>query len=417
MFVAVCLVAANMRMTITGVGPLLDDIAADRGVSAAALGALASVPLVVWGLTSPLVHGLGARLGVSRAVTISLVTLALGTLWRSTPGSPVNLWAGTALIGASLAVGNVLLPAVIKRDFGNRVPLVMGVYTAMLGGIGAVGAGIVVPIAHLDTGSGALGAWGVGTELGWRIALLCTALAVPPAILVWVIASAHRRRGEPVAAVAFAPDATDAKGATPRPAAAPARGTAGRRIWRDPLAWLVALYMGTQSGAFYMISTWLSPIGISHGRTPIVAGIDTMLYQVIGVAGSLLLPVLFRGRLRRWIPALIPVCVAIAASGIVLLPAGMPVWICLGGLASGASLSTAITLMAVRARDHEGASALSGMAQSIGYTLAAIGPFAFGALHDVSDTWTVPLVLLLVALGAQFATGLAVGTERYVLED
>ena len=414
MFVAVCLVAANMRMTITGVGPLLDDIAADRGVSAAALGALASVPLVVWGLTSPLVHGLGARLGVSRAVTISLVTLALGTLWRSIPGSPVNLWAGTALIGASLAVGNVLLPAVIKRDFGNRVPLVMGVYTAMLGGIGAVGAGIVVPIAHLDTGSGALGAWGVGTELGWRIALLCTALAVPPAILVWVIASAPRRRSEPVAT---AHSATGATAAAPAPVPASARGSAGRRIWRDPLAWLVALYMGTQSGAFYMISTWLSPIGISHGRTPIVAGIDTMLYQVIGVAGSLLLPVLFRGRLRRWIPALIPVCVAIAASGIVLLPAGMPVWICLGGLASGASLSTAITLMAVRARDHEGASALSGMAQSIGYTLAAIGPFAFGALHDVSDTWTVPLVLLLVALGAQFAAGLAVGPERYVLED
>ena len=414
MFVAVCLVAANMRMTITGVGPLLDDIAADRGVSAAALGALASVPLVVWGLTSPLVHGLGSRLGISRAVTISLVTLALGTLWRSFPGSPVNLWAGTALIGASLAVGNVLLPAVIKRDFGDRVPLVMGVYTAMLGGVGAVGAGIVVPIAHSDPGLGGLAPWGVGSELGWRIALLCTALAVPPAILVWVIANARRRRIEPVAAAdPRAPDAALA----PVTAAAPPRSSAGRRIWRDSLAWLVALYMGAQSGAFYMISTWLSPIDISHGRTPLVAGVDTMLYQVIGVAGSVLLPVLFRGRLRRWIPALLPVCVAIAATGIVLIPAGMPVWICLGGLASGASLSTAITLMAVRARTHETASALSGMAQSVGYTLAAFGPFAFGALHDLSDTWTVPLLLLLLALGAQFATGLAVGRERYVLED
>ena len=414
MFVAVCLVAANMRMTITGVGPLLDDIAADRGVSAAALGALASVPLVVWGLTSPLVHGLGSRLGISRAVTISLVTLALGTLWRSFPGSPVNLWAGTALIGASLAVGNVLLPAVIKRDFGDRVPLVMGVYTAMLGGVGAVGAGIVVPIAHFDPGLGGLAPWGVGSELGWRIALLCTALAVPPAILVWVIANARRRRIEPVAAAdPRAPDAAFA----PVTATEHPRSSAGRRIWRDSLAWLVALYMGAQSGAFYMISTWLSPIDISHGRTPLVAGVDTMLYQVIGVAGSVLLPVLFRGRLRRWIPALLPVCVAIAATGIVLIPAGMPVWICLGGLASGASLSTAITLMAVRARTHETASALSGMAQSVGYTLAAFGPFTFGALHDLSDTWTVPLVLLLLALGAQFATGLAVGRERYVLED
>lgn len=408
MFVAVCLVAANMRMTITGVGPLLDDIAADRGVSAAALGALASVPLVVWGLTSPLVHGLGARLGISRAVTISLVALALGTLWRSFPGSPVNLWAGTALIGASLAVGNVLLPAVIKRDFGDRVPLVMGVYTAMLGGVGAVGAGIVVPIAHFDPGFGNLEPWGVGTELGWRIALLCTALALLPAILVWMVATSPRRRsGERTGVPGTAKTASSALPHRP----------AGRRIWRDPLAWLVALYMGAQSGAFYMISTWLAPIGISHGRSPVVAGIDTMLYQVIGVVGSLLVPLLFRGRLRRWFPALIPVFVGIAVIGIVFLPAGMPLWVCIGGLASGASLSTSITLMAVRARTHETASALSGMAQSVGYTLAAVGPVAFGALHDIDGAWTLPVALLLAALSGQFAAGLAVGRERFVLED
>lgn len=414
MFVAVCLVAANMRMTITGVGPLLEDIASDRGVSAAALGALASVPLAAWGLTSPLVHAFGARLGISRAITISLVTLALGTLWRSLPGSPVNLWLGTALIGASLAVGNVLIPAVIKRDFGGRVPLVMGVYTAMLGGVGAIGAGIVVPIAHLDAGGALPGGWGVGTELGWRIALLSTALLVPPAIAVWTIATSPRR----AAAGAGAGDAGErATGGLVAPGAAPRRARAGRRIWRDRLAWLVALYMGSQSGAFYMISTWLSPIEISHGRTPFAAGIDTMVYQVLGVAGSLLVPVLFRGRLRRWLPALIPVLVAVAAIGIVLMPAGTPAWICIGGLASGASLSTAITLMAVRARDHDAASALSGMAQSIGYTLAAAGPAVFGALHDVSGGWGAPLALMLVALAAQFATGLAVGRERYVLSD
>ena len=114
LFVAVCLVAVNLRMTITGVGPLLEQIAAEQRVSPATLGALASVPLLAWGLFSPLAQGLSARLGLSRAVSGSLVVLALGTVWRSLPGPSANLWLGTALIGFGLAIGNVLMPAVIK---------------------------------------------------------------------------------------------------------------------------------------------------------------------------------------------------------------------------------------------------------------------------------------------------------------
>ena len=137
LFVAVCLVAANLRMTITAVGPLLDEIAADRGVSPAALGLLGSLPLITWGLVSPLAHGLSARLGMTRAVSWALVALAAGTAWRSLPGTEANLWLGTALIGVGLGFANALLPAVIKRDFPARVPLLMGVYTALLGGTGA----------------------------------------------------------------------------------------------------------------------------------------------------------------------------------------------------------------------------------------------------------------------------------------
>lgn len=404
MFVAVCLVAANMRMSIMAVGPLLEDIAADRGVPAAALGGLASVPLVTWGLVSPLAHSLGARIGMSRAITLSLLALAAGTLWRSLPGSPVNLWFGTALIGASLAVGNVLIPAVIKRDFAQRVALVMGIYTALLGGLGSVGAGMVVPIAHLQVGN---------AELGWRIALACTGALIPIALVVWIVANRRRDRADGSrTTAAYAPVPTPARDDAPvSPLAA-----VGRRIWRDPLAWLVASYMGSQSAISYIFFTWLAPILTSRGIEPVVAGLATMLFQAIGVVGSMLLPLLFRGRLRRIAPALMPVSMLVAACGIVLLPQAVYLWIVLGGITSGASLSAAITLMAMRARDHQTASALSGMAQSVGYLIAAIGPLLFGWLYGLSGGWTVPLLLLLAAIAAQFASGVAVGKDRYVLD-
>lgn len=403
LFVAVCLVAVNLRMTITGVGPLLEQIAAEQRVSPATLGALASVPLLAWGLFSPLAQGISARLGLSRAVSGSLVVLALGTVWRSLPGPSANLWLGTALIGFGLAIGNVLMPAVIKRDFGGRVPLVMGAYTALLGGVGAVAAGIVVPISQLPWGAS-------GESLGWRVALLATGLLLPPALVVWVWANRGRsaRGGDA--------EADQARAGSPDPGRTPPDDArAGRRIWGDPLAWQVSIYMGAQSASFYMLSTWLAPYAIALGRSPVLAGVDVMTYQLIGIAGSMLLPLIARGRLRRWAPALVAVCSLVAAIGFVAAPALLPLWLVVGGLAAGSSLTLALTLTAVRARSQQSAAALSGMAQSVGYLVAAGGPIAFGWLHGLSGGWVAPFALVWLAVAVQLGTGLAVGRPRFVL--
>ncbi|MBL3699187.1 MFS transporter [Leucobacter luti] len=394
LFVAVCLVAVNMRMTITGVGPLLEQIAADQSVSPAVLGGLASVPLLTWALVSPLAHGLSMRIGLSRAVTWSLIALMVGTVWRSLPGGPPNLWLGTALIGAALAIGNVLLPAVIRRDFSTRVPLVMGVYTALLGGLGAVSAGLVVPIARIDTGAG---------ELGWRVALLTTGALIPIALVVW-IAATRTPGGRPVPA----PDSVAA------PAGLPPRS--GRGIWRDPVAWWVAAYMGLQAALFYMISTWLAPIATTAGRSAVEAGVEVMLYQVVAIGGSLLVPLLYRGNLKKWVPALIPAVIAGAFAGFVFTPAAPLPWILVGGAASGASLSLSLLFMATKAPDHSSASALSGMAQSVGYLIAAAGPIAFGAAHEATGDWLAPLILLLAVGAAQLIAGIVLGRDRLVFE-
>lgn len=383
---ALCLVAANMRPTITAVGPLLEQIGADTGMAVATLGLLTSVPLIAWGLVSPLAHGLGRRFGMSRVVLWSLILLAAGTAVRSLPGPAVGLWLGTVLIGVALAVVNVLMPAAVKRDFPGRVPVMMSVYTALLGGVGALASGVAVPISQL-----------VDDEAdGWRVSLLVTGGALLPfAILAW--GWAHR-------------------GTHPVLRGAPRVRHRRTGIWTDAVAWQVAGYMAFQSATFYMVVTWLATISTSIGRSPVVAGFDVMIYQLFSLAGSLVLPLALRGRAERFIPAVIPVLGIAATVGLMLAPQSVLLWAVIMGLFSGSSLAMALTLIAQRARDHEGSSALSGMSQSVGYLFAAIGPVAFGWLHATVGGWVASLGLLLFVMVGQALTGLLAGRERYVLE-
>lgn len=397
LFVTVCLVALNMRMTITGVGPLLDEIANAQGTTPAALGLLASIPLIAWGLVSPLAHGLATRIGTDSAVAWSLLVLAAGTVWRSLPGPSLNLWLGTCLIGTALAVANVLLPVTIRRDFGSRIPLVMGVYSALLGGAAAISAGFVVPIAHLAPAD--------GEPLGWRIALLASGLFVPIALVAWAVT--HRR-----GILAGRGAARAATGAE-----TPSDARVGRRIWRDPLAWWIAIYMGMQSWNFYVFATWLAPIELSRSVPPVAAGLDVMLFHFCGVLGSLAAPFLARTRLRSILPIVPPVLCIIGAVGIVLLPGVLPaLWLALAGFSCGSALSISLTLMAQRAASHAAASALSGMAQSVGYLLAGLGPILFGLAHELTGGWLLPLAVVLLASAAGIVSGFAVRGDRRVLD-
>lgn len=400
LFVTVCLVALNMRMTITGVGPLLDEIAASQGTAPAALGLLASIPLIAWGLVSPLAHGLATRIGTDAAVAWSLLALTAGTVWRSLPGPALHLWLGTCLIGAALAVANVLLPVTIRRDFGSRIPLVMGVYSALLGGAAAISAGLVVPVSHLAPPG--------GDPFGWRIALLASGVFVPIALVAWGLT--HRRG-------IFA--GRGPRGAGGSAAAEPATSDdrAGRRIWRDPLAWWIAIYMGMQSWNFYVFATWLAPLEMSRAVPPVVAGLDVMLFHVCGVLGSLAAPFLARTRLSAFLPIVPPILCIAGALGIVLLPGVVPaLWLGLAGFSCGSALSISLTLMAQRAASHAASSALSGMAQSVGYLLAGLGPILFGWAHEVTGGWLLPLAVVLLASATGIVAGLAVRGRRRVLD-
>jgi CP family cyanate transporter-like MFS transporter len=137
--VTVLLVAANLRAAIASVGPVLDRIGADTGLSSTALGVLGAVPLLTFAVVSPSVLLLSRRIGVERAVFAAFVALVLGTVIRSLPGQQVTLWLGTVLLGASIAVGNVLLPVIVKAGFPARVAVLTNVYTSVMSGVAARG--------------------------------------------------------------------------------------------------------------------------------------------------------------------------------------------------------------------------------------------------------------------------------------
>lgn len=387
LLLTLCLIAVNMRATITGIGPLLEQMTADTGAALTTLSALTSVPLIAWALCSPLAHTAAQRWGLNRVLTVSLALLAAGTLTRSLPGAVASVWIGTAVIGATLAAANVLLPAVVKQSFGTRVPAVTALYTALLAGCGAVASGLVVPISHVDTGSGP---W------GWRAALVAVCATLPIALVLWAIH--HRRAG------------------SGRGPVRPAGARRGPGVWGDAVAWQVGLYFGVQASLFYVLLTWIAPMALSYGRGEAQSGVDTMMFQLTGVLSSLALPLVLRGRLERWVPALLPLLAIVAVVGLVTAPGGILWWGMLAGLTSGASLAMSLTLMASRARDHHTASALSGMGQSVGYAFAALPPVVFGLLHTVTGGWALPLAFSGALLVVQGLLGLLVGRERFVLE-
>lgn len=377
----ILLVAVNLRAPITSVGPLLDGIQSSTGISGGAAGLVTTLPLVAFGLLSLVASGLGRRFGVERVLFGALLILVLGIALRSTP-TLAALFSGTFVVGVAIALGNVLLPVLIKRDLPARAGLLTGMYTATMSTVAALASGVSVPLAQ-------------GTGLGWRWALALWAVPALVAAALWL---PRARKASPAA---------DASAASRRPPGG---------LWRSPLAWQVTLFMGLQSVVFYVCITWLPAIVREDGLSASQAGWMVFLMQIVGIPASLVAPVIAeRFRSQR-----LPLVAAASASGAGLLGlmlsggAATPLWAAFLGLGQGSCISLALTLFALRAPDAGRAAELSSMAQSVGYLLAAAGPAAFGLLYDVSGGWTAPLAALLAVTVCLAASGIGAGRDARV---
>lgn len=378
----IILLAMNLRACITAVGPLTPSIRSATGLPDVLIGLLTALPLLAFGAISPLASRLARTWGLEVILLVSLLGLTLGILLRSLP-PPGLLFLGTALSGAAIALSNVLLPALIKRDFPGQIGLMTGVYSTLLGVGGAIADGVSLPLAQ-------------GTQLGWAGSLAFWALPAALTALLWL----------PLV-----------RGHASRPGTPRVSDQTNRRLWRTPLAWQVTFFMGLQSLTFYIIIAWFPVILQGQGHSAITVGWLLSLLQFVGVLSSFLTPLLAtRIKSQRPLVAGVVLLSLGAYAGILSSAHGLvALWCILLGLAQGAYLSLALLFFILRTPDTRAAAGLSGMAQSIGYLLAATGPLLFGALHDLTHGWTVPLLLLCSAALLLCVVGLGAGRDTVMV--
>jgi CP family cyanate transporter-like MFS transporter len=385
------LVAINLRPAAASIGPVLHRIQTDTGLSSGWAGVLTTLPVLCFGLLAPLAPLLARRLGIKASIAAAMSVLLAGILMRLIPGVGF-LFVGTALAGAAIATGNVLVPVLVRRDFSHQTGLAMAVYSTCLIGFAALSAGVTVPLAN------ALGG-------GWRPGLAVWAIPAAIGAAAWLPLLLRRVTGSEKGALT--PD-----GAVPLPA------DPARRLLRSALAWQVTLFFALQSAGFYATLAWLPSIFHSHGASESTAGLLLSLSMVVGLAAALTLPWLAtRSRDQRLL--VLGACTLMAAGllGILLAPMSAPyLWTVLLGLGQNAAFPLALMLIVLRAGSVASTEGLSTMAQGIGYALAALGPVAVGALHQWAHSWTPSLILLIALVLPQLLIGLAAGRDRQVAE-
>ncbi|MFI9270149.1 CynX/NimT family MFS transporter [Kitasatospora sp. NPDC052896] len=381
----IVLVALNMRACLAAISPMVGEIQRTFGLSTTASGLITTVPVLFQGVGAPLTPRLTRRFGTERVVLGAVLVLGAGVLLRVLP-SVVALYAGCVVIGVAIAVLNVSMPGLVKREFPDRAATMTGVYsTTMLVGA-TLAAGSSVPLEH------ALGG-------GWRASLGTWSLLALVAAIAWlpqVLRARQPRTAE----------------ATPLRPAAVARPING--IWRLPLAWQISLFMGISSLLVYTLVAWMPTILAAHGMSRDEAGLVFAFSNLVQVAGAFLVPLL-AGRLRRQ-SGLALAMAALNAAGItgLLVAPVSGAWLVAAvlGVAQGGSLGLALAFIVLRTDSAAGAAQLGGMTQAVGYLIAAAGPVGAGALHQLTGGWTVPLVLMLVFAGIAAAAGLGAGRDR-----
>jgi CP family cyanate transporter-like MFS transporter len=356
------LLAANLRPLFSSMSVLLPDLTQGLGLNNAQAGYLTTLPVLCMGLFAPLAPRLAQRIGIERTLFLVLICIGLGTVLRGSVGV-TGLFAGTALAGAGIALGNVLLPSLVKRDYARQAALMTGLYTMSLVGGAALGAAATLPLVH-------------GLGLDWTGGLALWAAPAALALLAWAPAALRseghgsgRRRTRPV-----------------------------RGLHRDGLAWAVTVFMGLQSALGYSVMGWMAPILRDRGMNGTEAGLVTSISIFTQVVSCLLVPMLAsRFRDQRMLAVVLTLITTLSLVGMTAGPL-LLVWplAFIQGIGQGGMFALALMLIVLRSPDSDVAAHLSGMSQTSGYVLACLGPLLIGLLHEWTGSFHAASALMAV---------------------
>ncbi|WP_078969827.1 CynX/NimT family MFS transporter [Streptomyces natalensis] len=384
----IVLAALNLRPAITSLGALLEEVRDGLGMSGTVAGLLTSVPslcFAVFGIAAP---RLARRFGPGAIVCGGMVAIAVGVALRPFAGGTAGFLAASALALAGIAVGNVLMPVVIKSHFPDRVGPMTGLYSMALALGTSLAAAATVPLTS------ALGG-------GWQTGLAVWALLAAVAVLPWLAVVRRRSAG--------------ATGAAPGAAAA---GEAPVRITSSPTAWALAVFFGLQATAAYVTMGWMPQIFRDAGVSAATAGVLLAVTMAMGVPLSFVLPrVASRMRHQGPLAVGLAACGIAGYAGLWLAPAaGAWAWALLMGI-SNCSFPLALTMIGMRASSSAGVAELSAFVQSVGYLISLPGPLLVGTLYQHSGGWGLPIALMAGLLVPQMAVGVLAGRDRRIEDE
>ncbi|WP_426704022.1 CynX/NimT family MFS transporter [Staphylococcus shinii] len=384
---AIVFIASTLRAPLTSVGPVVDEIKQVMEINNSVAGILTTIPLIIFAIVSPFVSKVTARLTMSRTILYSTMLLIVA-LYLRIAGDFTLFLIGTLILGVAIAFGNVVLPSYVKWYFPMQIGLATGIYSGTMNFTAGLGGGLSFPLSEI-------------TPLGFRLSLSFWILFAIIAIILWIPKARKDVQLEKATAIADQQD-------RPKKVA----------ITKSKLAWMVALTMGFQSMVFYTVVAWVPSILVDRGLDPSTAGYLLMLNQFSQVPMTFTFPIIAsKLKDQRILVVIITALFLVGFSlfftqSLVLLIIG----IIIAGLAMGACFSLCMTFFSIRARTSDGSISLSGFGQSVGYLIAAVGPFLIGYLHDATESWDSGIIALIVMSALFFIFGYPAAKNR-VVED
>lgn len=378
--VAIMLTGVNLRTAVNSVGPVLQEIERGLGVSSALAGVITTLPVLCFAAIGFAGPPLAARFRDGHVLAAAMLAMTLGLAGRAAADSFWLFVLGTVAAMAGGALGNVLLPGLVKRYFPHRTGLLISAYATAMAIGGALASGATAAIAER-----------VGAS-GWRWALGVWAALALVAVLPWLAVPA-------------------------RPGASSGTHTAVRMraLVHSRLAWSMAVMFGLQSMQAYVVIGWLAQYLRDQGMSAATAGLLVGLNAVIAIPVNAVVPPLtVRPQLQRPLVVGFACCSAFGWTGLMVAPLTATwLWVSVLGLGMG-TFAMVLTLLGLRARTPESTAALSTVTQGSGYLLAGVGPLLVGVLRGVTGGYTGMFVLAYVGIALLLVTGWSVCRQRYV---
>lgn len=367
---AMILLATNMRSPIVALGSIAPVVQDALNISEIQIGWLGAVPMLTFALGALISPAIGKRFGIENTLIAMIALLTFGMVVRTVIPTWIGFLSGTLLLTLAIGFANTLAAPVIKQRTPNHIPLITGLFSLTMTVSAGIVAGVVLPLS---------------AQVGWQWALGGWSILGIFAFIIWVLL--RMRLGssnhQPIA-----------------PLAKGVQAPSNISMWRTPFAWQIAIFMGLQSLLFYTVASFLPSIWLSKGLPAVSAGQMGSVFQFMAPVAILSLTWLVnRGRPIQALAVIAAVLNVIGLLGMSYLSVDLAwLWSALIGIGCSAIFTLCMMLFSMRTYTADQSSELSGMAQAVGYLIAFFGPLGTGWLHEATDSWDLPLLIMLVLM-------------------